>query len=76
MEHFPHSTGSPSTYHLRIWLPIGILIYTMAGSPEATFSKETLLKIRLVMEMGKAEKLSEPENDGDKVYLPCLWTTH
>lgn len=46
----------------------------MAGSTEAAFGKETLWKLRPVMKMEKAEKLGEPENDGDMVCLPYLWT--
>lgn len=42
----------------------------MAGSTDAAFGKETLWN----MKMEKAEKLADPEDDGDMVCLPYLWT--
>lgn len=40
-----------------------------ATTPKVTFSKATLLKIKLVS-AGNAETWAEPVGDGDKVYLP------
>lgn len=68
LEHWP-------TWHLSPQkLAVHRHVDMMAGSTEAAFGKETLWKIRLVMKMEKAEKLAEPENDGNMVCLPYLWT--